>query len=93
MANIDRLHYEGTEKGRRIDKLQTKIQEQMVSSCTILDLGHAIMTCSDEVADEIEFCFHHSRSIEFYQLILNLMYERFKEQAIDSALRIGEHEY
>ena len=93
MENINRLYYEGTEKGKRIDKLQTKIQEQLVSSCTILDIGHAIMTCSDETANEIEICFHHSRSIEFYQLILNLMYERFKEQAIDSALRIGEYEY
>jgi len=93
MPNVDQLHYVGTDKGMRIDKLQDKIHERLFSECTINDIGHAITKSDNIRAIEIERCFHAGRSSEFYQLIVNLMYERYLQQATDRAMEIGEYEY
>lgn len=92
-TSVDPLHYLGTVKGRRIDKLQNKIHEKLVNECTAFDIGHAIVNSSDEIMNNIEICFHTARAEKLYQLITNLMYERFKEKAIEKALEIGEYEY
>jgi hypothetical protein len=93
MSNVDQLYYVGTEKGRQIDKLQANIHDQLVSDCSIFDIGQVIGFLPNDRAMDLQKCFHDGRSSEFYQLILNMMYDYYKQQAIDSALRIGEYEY
>jgi len=93
MHNTNRLHYLGTTKGQRIDKLQTKIHDRLVNECTAKDIGHAMINLTDKQTVEIEKCFHESRSNDFYQLVLNLMYDKTLEQASNMAMEIGEYEY
>ena len=88
-----RLYYLGTEKGKRIDKLQSKIRERLIDSCTTHDIGQALINLDENYSKDIEFCFHDARSSEFYQLILAVMYEKINEKAYNAALEIGEYEY
>lgn len=93
MHNTNPLHYLGTAKGRRIDQLQTKIHDRLVNECTIRDIGNALIEINDKKATELEICFHNARSSEFYQLMLNVMYDHTLEKAINKAMEIGEYEY
>ena len=92
-THFDPTYYLGTVKGRRIDKLQTKIHDRLVNECTAHDIGQAITNLTDRQTVEFEKCFHASRSNEFYQLVLSLMYDNTLEQAANMALEIGEYEY
>jgi len=93
MTNLNRLNYLGSKKGRRIDKLQDRIQERLVSECTTDDIGHAMINLNVTKAKEIEHCFHNGHSSEFYQLVTNVMYDQYLQQASDRAMEIGENEY
>jgi len=80
-GNVDHLHYLGTHQGHRINRMHVRINELMVSECTMVELADAITKLPVEKSEQLRQCFSQDKSNVFFQLLVNMMSDYYREQA------------
>ena len=79
-------------KKKLVNDYANQIHDELVSNCSVQDIAAVIAGASGNDQDQLEILFHSSKAQEFYQFILALLYDEYRDIAYDSALEAIDHD-